>query len=376
MTGRTPLRIGVVTTSYPRFAGDAAGCFVDDHVQALRALGHRVEVIAAGDGVTPSDHEVQRIASPLFYAGGAPDRLEQALGAALGDVAAFTARLAAAVAWRARRWDRIVAHWLVPAALVAAAVSQKPLVAIAHGGDVHTLRRLGLLAPTLRLLRARRARVVFVSAALRELARAAVPGFDGDVQPMGIDVARFAAIERRPASVPTVLVAARLVPIKGVDVAIDALARLPAPTRLVIAGDGPLREALWQHVRERGVADRVELLGQVNTATRDRLLGSASVVVVPSRVVAGGRSEGAPLVAIEALAAGVPVVASKVGGLAELPAAGVAHVPPDDAVALAAAIERVLAAPPAADSLRVHVRHLDWREVAPRLVRSDRFVSW
>jgi glycosyltransferase involved in cell wall biosynthesis len=368
------VRLGVVTTSYPRFDGDPAGNFVAGHVGALRSLGHTVEVIAAGDPRIAQPAGAHRIASRLFYRGGAPDAVERSAVLAGPAAAAFTARLTCAVASRAPGWDAIIAHWLVPSAL-AALPGSRPLLAIAHGGDVYTLARFGLLGLALGALHRRGARLAFVSEPLRGVARAAAPRLDrwlaaAAIQPMGIDVARFAALDRAPSDPPTVLVVARLVPIKGVDVAIAAMPHVARPARLVIAGDGPERARL------AASPGRHELVGEIATDRRDALLRTASVVVIPSRVVSrgpggrgrpSGRTEGTPLIALEALAAGVPVIASAVGGLAEL--AGIHRVPPDDPRALAAAIERILAAPPTAAALRATVTHLDWREVAARLLR-------
>ncbi|HWO18331.1 MAG TPA: glycosyltransferase family 4 protein [Kofleriaceae bacterium] len=384
-----PLRIGVITTSYPRRSGDPAGGFVGEHVRALRALGHAVDVIAAGatgagDDTSASDEPgVTRVPGALFYRGGAPDRLERAPLRAALPAAAFTLRLAVAAAARARAcpWDVIVAHWLAPSALIALPLAA-PLVAIAHGGDVHTLRRLRLLGPALHALRRRRARLVFVSEQLRATARAAAPELarwldEGAlVQPMGVDAARFAALPRAPRTPPVILVAARLVPIKGVDVAIDALAHVRVPARLVIAGDGPERAALLARAQvrararaARGAPGAIELVGEVDTQRRDQLLSEASVVVVPSRVTASGRTEGTPAIALEALAAGVPVVASAVGGLGELPAARL--VLPDDPHALAREIDRALVDPPSPHDLRRAVANLDWRVAAERLLRRE-----
>jgi glycosyltransferase involved in cell wall biosynthesis len=389
------MQLGVVTTSYPRFPGDPAGNFVAAHVAALRALGHRVEVIAAGSDANSSGNSkprdatrggVNRPALPdergresplwinargLFYTGGAPDALERSpLRAGLA-AAAFTVRLTAAIAAAARRWDAIVAHWLAPSAL-AALPAGCPLTAIGHGGDVYTLRRLRLLGPALHVLHLRGARLVLVSEPLRAIARAAAPGLAGWldgalVQPMGVDAARLAAVPRAPSDPPTVLCAARLVPIKGVDVALAAMRHVRAAARLVIAGDGPERSRLARAAAYAPAA----LLGEVSTDRRDDLLSAASVVVVPSRVTAGGRTEGTPAIALEALAAGVPVVASAVGGLCGLAGRpGVRLVPPDDPRALAGAIDRTLADPLPPDVLRAAVADLDWREVAPRLLRA------
>jgi glycosyltransferase involved in cell wall biosynthesis len=364
------VRLGVVTTSYPRGPLDPAGSFVAAHVRALRALGHQVDVIAAG-APCAEDVDVERLGGDLFEHGGAPDHLERHPVRSLGAAARFCARLTAIVTARAHRWDSIVAHWLVPSAL-AALPSRIPLLAIAHGGDIYTLRRMHLLAPALHALHARRAQLVFVSEQLRAIARAAAPGLarwlaSATVQPMGLDLDRFGAIVRAPADPPVLVVAARLVPIKGVDVAIDALAHLGPDARLVIAGDGPDRAALESRARSRD--RRVSFLGTIGPDHRDRLLGDASVVVVPSRVLPGGRSEGTPMIALEALAAGVPVVASAVGGLREL-APTVELADPDDPYALATGIQRVLRAPPSSTALRSAVAHLAWNRVVTRLVRS------
>jgi glycosyltransferase involved in cell wall biosynthesis len=354
------MRIGVVTASYPRTPGEAAGSFVAAHADAMRALGHDVEVIGAHNVGTHVTSD-----AALFYAGGAPDALERGGARTYLSAVRFTAQLTTAVARRARDWDLAIAHWLAPSAL-AVLPARVPLVAIAHGGDIHTLRRLRLLAPALYALRARGARLVFVTEELRGIARVAAPGLDryldaAIVQPMGIDVGHFAALGRVPASPPQILVVARLVPVKGVDVAIEAFQRVTTPAELVIAGDGPARVALeWMAEAGRGT---IRFCGAVDAAMRDRLLRTASVVVIPSRVLGNGRTEGSPMIALEALAANVPVVASAVGGLRELP--GITRVSPDDPAALADAIDAALASkrPP-----RVDMTALDMRHVAARVL--------
>ena len=395
------MRIGVVTTSYPRWPGDPAGSFVEGHARALRALGHEVEIVAAGDGEEgtrlavelresarrSSERRVEKVAlhelnlregerrasgrrvpeirivsderrpillhrrvvAPgLFYGGGAPDAIERDPLRALLAAASFVPRFAATIAWHARRWDHIIAHWL-PAAL-AALPARKPMTAIAHGGDVYTLQRMKLLAPAIRALRG--TRLVFVAEHLR-----AIAGVDGIVQPMGIDLAHFRALGRAPTKPPMILVVARLVPIKGVDVAIEAIGHVTG-AHLVIAGDGPERRAL--EARARG--SRVTFLGHVDTQRRDALLREASVVVVPSRVMPNGRTEGCPTIALEALAAGVPVIGT-IGRASRI-------VPPDDGLAIARAIDEILATPDARDTAAL-VADLDRIRVAERLLRND-----
>jgi glycosyltransferase involved in cell wall biosynthesis len=131
------------------------------------------------------------------------------------------------------------------------------------------------------------------------------------------------------------LLVARLAPEKGVDVAIDACRAAGIP--LVIAGEGPERAALEAHAaRERGVSGAtVRFAGHVDDSELAELRAGASIALVPSR-----SAETFGLAAAEAMAVGLPVVASRVGALEELVDED-GLVPPGDAVALADAIARL-----------------------------------
>ncbi|MDO8209846.1 glycosyltransferase [Conexibacter sp. CPCC 206217] len=150
----------------------------------------------------------------------------------------------------------------------------------------------------------------------------------------------YNGVEERPdradrAAAPVVGAVGRFVEEKGFDVFLEALAQTPGVSG-VLVGDGPERARI-ERLRERlGLVDRVELTGWRTDS--QALIGSFDALVVPSRVEPLG------IVALEAMSAGVPVVASRVGGLQEVVADGETGVlvAPDDAAALAAAIGRVL----------------------------------
>jgi glycosyltransferase involved in cell wall biosynthesis len=142
------------------------------------------------------------------------------------------------------------------------------------------------------------------------------------------------------------LVVSRLALEKGVDVAIDAcrLAGMP----LVIAGDGPERDALGERAR----GSDVRFLGRVEDARLAELRAGAAVALAPSR-----SAETFGLATAEAMAAGLPVAASRVGALPEL-IGEEGLVPPGDAEALAGAIERLAGDTAAGERGRERVRAL------------------
>jgi glycosyltransferase involved in cell wall biosynthesis len=127
------------------------------------------------------------------------------------------------------------------------------------------------------------------------------------------------------------LAVSRLAPEKGIDVAIEAcrIAGLP----LVIAGEGPQRRVLEARAARATADAGVRFVGAVDAGQLSRLRAGAAIALTPSR------SENFSTAAAEAMAAGLPVVASRVGGLPEL-VEEQGLVPADDPMALAGAIER------------------------------------
>jgi glycosyltransferase involved in cell wall biosynthesis len=158
----------------------------------------------------------------------------------------------------------------------------------------------------------------------------------------------------------------RLVEKKGFAYLVEAFAQVRDGV-LVIAGDGPQRTALakpW-----------VRLAGPVSWREVPDLMAMADIVVVPSVRDRSGNQDGMPTVALEAMAAGKPVVASRLGGLPLVVEDGKTGllVPPGDAHALAEAIQGLLDAPEVAAAMggagREQVeRELNWENVARRYV--------
>ena len=294
------MRVAVLTTSYPRYPGDAAGRFVADAVERLRRK-IRVEVVSPRDfrhyGIAYGHGIAGNLRARPWLAASVPVFLRNYLRAAR--------RLDA---------DLLHAHWL-PSGWVAAKTG-KPFVLQVWGTDVELARRAPWLArPILR-----RARLVI--AASTELADAVrrLGARDVRVIPSGVDLPAEVGEEAEP---PEVLYAGRLSAEKGVLDLVAAADGFP----LVVAGDGPLRARVPQ---ARGFVRHDKL---------QELYARAAVVACPSR------REGFGVACLEAMAHGRPVVAGDVGGLRDLVVDGETGclVRPGDVAALRAALERLLA---------------------------------
>jgi glycosyltransferase involved in cell wall biosynthesis len=134
----------------------------------------------------------------------------------------------------------------------------------------------------------------------------------------------------------------RLEPVKGVPLLLEAFARIAAThpgARLTIAGDGGVRARLMARAEALGLADRIHFPGYLDEAQVADLLASADMMVLPSF------AEGLPVVLMEAMASGLPVIATQIAGVPELVVDGVSGliVPPGDVAGLARAMDRLLA---------------------------------
>jgi glycosyltransferase involved in cell wall biosynthesis len=300
---RPPLvKVAVLTTSYPRFAGDAAGRFVADAVVHVRRAGVEVDV------VSPATFRHFGIA----YGAGVVGNLRAHPARALA-LPAMLSSFASAARRAARDADLVHAHWLPSGAV--ALTTGKPFVVQIWGTDVELARRARPAASAV----IRRARLVICASS--ELAQAARDFGAREVRiiPSGVELPEDTGEEADP---PEVLFAGRLSREKGILELVEAADGM----NLVVAGDGPLRDRVPS---ARGFVPHHEL---------STLYRRAAVVACPSH------REGFGVACAEAMAYGRPVVAAAVGGLRDLVVDGETGllVPPRDVAALREALRTLL----------------------------------
>ena len=346
-----PLSIGVLVDQFP----ELSETFIASELHALRAVGHRVHVEALAHAPNPNRAAAEEV--DVAYSS------EDDRRARLRDLAWLVARHPRGVVadlvgrrrWRrdeevrplrrlapvARRLSRsgaghLHAHFAAGAALDAmriGALLGLPYSVMTHGYDIFKLPRN---------LKEKHDRAAFAATPCAYSARYLRErfGVDSHVIVMGVDAGHFRRHASQPGDGP-VLAVGRLVEKKGFRHLVEAAALLPE-ARVQIVGDGPLREEL-----QTIAGPNVELLGSRPPDEVRELLERASVVAVPCVVAADGDRDTMPVVAKEALAMEVPVVASDEVGLPEVVAPGWGRlVPPGDAGALAAALGELLELPP------------------------------
>lgn len=370
--------IGVLVTSYPKLSET----FIAQEIRLLEEYGFPVEVfVRHASGETRTQSIVDEIVAPVVYLprlpGGIrafasgnlraftrqPLRYLGALGAALGR----SVQLRDGTLWRffeagwlvgTRRIGRdgvthLHAHFFQRTTRVAeqaARIAGVRFTVSAHAYDIYTqppavVRRLGAAADAV---------LTCTAANVRHLVQAI--GLDPAKVHLvfhGVDTTRF---QPRAAPVPGVagtedaprfVTVGRLVPKKGLDDVLRALAKLACDFRFDIYGEGPLRGELEALVRELGLEGQVRLHGAVLQEELVPALRASAVYLCGSRETEDGNRDGIPNTVAEAMAVALPVIATRVSGIPELVEDEVTGllVEANDPAAFATALNRLVADP-------------------------------
>lgn len=384
------MRVALVTTSFPLHRGSTSGTFIADLAQALAA---HVELTV----IAPCDDRPEPPTSPGNFAlrcfGYAPRRWRVLAHGAGGVPQALARRpwlyalvpvlliaLFFAVRRAARKSDIVHANWSITGvvAALAARTAGKPALVTLRGSDVARAHTSWLYRRLLRACVRLNSRIITVSDDLMHRTLALAPRAQHRIVviPNGV-AANFFAIKRGDARTPLrAIVVANLIPDKGVEVAIRALADC-ADVELRIVGAGPEDERLRTLAQSLALSSRVHFLGAVPHAHMPALLADAEVFILTSY------HEGRSNALLEAMAAGCAVVAGAIPGIDEVVAADVSGLlfAPGDARALAAQLQKLRDTPALCSALGTAARNTllargwRWSDTAARYVEAYRQVA-
>jgi len=382
----------MVTSSYPRYPGDAIATFMEPIAHGVAARGREVSLVApwhpewrraeSEDGVHFHLFRYAPLVSMNVFGYASAMRSDVRLRTS----AIVAAPFALAAGWRCTR--RVVArtrasivhaHWVIPGGVIgAAAAGRHPLVISLHGSDVYVAERHGLAGRAARAAFDHAAWVTACSSDLRD--RAVALGASPDrmtVVPYGVDSERFrpdpaarSAGRQQLAigdDVTLVFAYGRLVEKKGFEYLVDAagiLKKRGIPFHLAIAGSGDLDLALRTRARAAGVSDAVSWLGVVPQGAIPGLLAAADVVVAPSVHDLTGNVDGLPNTVLETMASATPLVTTPAGGIGTVATDGLTAriVPERDADVLADAIDQLSRNPSARAEIGRRARELVCRQ--------------
>ena len=357
-------------------------------------MGDRVTVLAPHAEGVPDRWEERGVEAVTFRY--APERLE-VLGYGRSLEADERVKRGAAIAAplyalgllrairRARKFDLVHAHWIVPNGVIAALGGKLPLAIGLHGSDVFLAEKPGVRMAAAWALRRSR---LLTGCSPELVDRVCALGFPAErsrVIPYGVDVDTFSPGPDRsawrerlgiPKDAPLLLSVGRMATKKGFHILMEALpgillASEASGAHVVLAGGGDLLPDLQREARR--FPGRLHLPGPVLHDTLPDLYRAADVFVLPAVHDSRGNVDGLPNVILEAMASGLPVVASGISGIPLAVEDGVTGllVPEKDPAALAGALRNLLADRELARSMgergrRKAERELTWDAVAAR----------
>ena len=387
------LRVLSLSTLYPNALTPNFGIFVERQMQAVAARGDVDLVMVNPVGLPPfplslhARYRLLRGVAAVEQRGGITV-LRPRFTVLPGTGGRFNARFeAAAVLPIARRlhaeqpFDLIDAQFFYPDGPAAVRIARAlglPSSIKARGADVHYWGHAPGTAQQVRDAARDASGLLAVAEGLADdLAALGVERSKITVHRTGLDRAVFRPLDRAdsrrklglPAASAVLACVGALIERKGQRFAIEALAQIPGAT-LLLAGAGPDEDRLRALAASLGLADRVCFLGAVPHAELPVVLSAADVFVLPTA------SEGLANAWVEALACGTPVVTTPLPGAQELltePAYG--RMVARDPVAIAAAVNGLLAAPPPRDAVLAGAAKFSWEANAAALVAHWRSIA-
>lgn len=218
-----------------------------------------------------------------------------------------------------KNYDFVHAHWLIPQGIVHA-FCKKPYLVTGHGGDVGELNTSLFHVLKKRCLK-RASAVTVVSKHLQSILQEKYDCNETEIIPMGCNTSYFTPSNRSEnyfsqGTRKVVLFVGRLAEKKGVPYLIQAMQSVDA--LLVIAGSGPLEKQCRELTASLHLEDKITFLGPKPHTELRNIYASADIFAAPSITAKNGDVEGFGLVILEAMASGLPVIASNSGGITDI----------------------------------------------------------
>ncbi len=391
----------MVSSSYPRFAGDVIAPFIEEMAAGVAAMGVEVHVLLpyhpqlqvnSRRGVTLHSYRFKPFdglgrwgfASSMV----ADERLRwQAI--AVAPAALISLVLAFRRLWRVLDPEVAHIHWVVPNGLVGFPRWSLPQIVSLHGSDVFVAERHRLARWAARNALQRASVITGCSSDLIARAlRLGAPEHAVRWLPYGVDEKVFCPGLSRfdlrlkcgsPPEGPIFLAVGRLAKKKGFHILLEATAQLRRTTKakfmVVIAGGGDLLGHLRRMAADLGITDVVSFIGPVDRNSLPDLYRAADAYVLPSVRDESGNVDGLPNVLLEAMATGLPVIASALAGALDVIQNGVTGrlVPWGDPKALAQAMAEIVEDPNSAWAMGRAARdfvleNLTWKRVCRQLM--------
>ncbi len=311
---------------------------------------------------SPEARECDRVLEPLYV----PVRYVPKLGS-LFNPSLMVRALREPLETLRKKWpfEVVLSSWIFPDSCAVAALARDfPFVSIAQGSDVHQYLKMPLRRRAIVSSMRKAAGVVTRSAALASLlADAGLPREKLHPVYNGIDFTQFrpgSKIAARialglPGSAATILFVGNLLPMKNPLLLLRAHAQLTG-AHLILVGGGPLEKEARQLAAELGTTGRVTFAGRRSVEEVARYMQAADVLALPSR------NEGVPNVILEAFACGLPVVASRVGGIPEVHNRDFLGqlIPEGDVASLVKALRHAITTPADKENIRCHAAPFSW----------------